>query len=46
MKTSDIDKDLDAVRIDLYEQTKHMTDAERNAFFNDEAAVMSEKFRF
>ena len=46
MNKSDIEKEIDAIRLVLYEQTKHMTASERSAFFNNEVAVLGEKYGF
>jgi hypothetical protein len=46
MKKSKIEKEIDAIRLDLYNQTKHMTASERTAFFNQDAAILSKKYGF
>jgi hypothetical protein len=43
---SDIERELDAIRIDLYEQTKHITASEKTDFFNKAAAALSKKYGF
>jgi len=37
MRNNDLEAELNAIRIKLYEQTKHMTTQERVAFFNKTA---------
>jgi hypothetical protein len=46
MIKSDIENEIDAIRISLYEQTKHMTISEFTAFINNGVAAAGEKYGF
>ena len=46
MEKSDVEKEIDAIRLELYEETKHMTKSERVAFFYKQAALAGEKYGF
>ena len=46
MKISDIEKEINAIRISLYEQTMHMTASERTSLINNEVATAGIKYGF
>jgi hypothetical protein len=39
-----IEKELNAIRVDFYEKTKHMTSAERIAYLREQTAPVNEKY--
>jgi hypothetical protein len=41
-----IEDEIDAIRIALYEETKHMTVKELNAYIKKETAPINEKYGF
>jgi hypothetical protein len=41
-----IEDEIDAIRIELYEQTKHMTSKEFIAFIQKQTAPINEKYGF
>ncbi|MDR1051442.1 MAG: hypothetical protein LBP95_10265 [Deltaproteobacteria bacterium] len=41
-----IEDEIDAIRIELYEQTKHMTPKEFIAFIHKQTAPINEKYGF
>ena len=45
-KISSIEKEVDRIRLEIYEETKHMTDAELNEYFRISGEETAKKYGF
>ena len=46
MKKNDIESEINRIRVELYEETKHMTAAEHTRWSNDRAQRLADRYGF